>query len=84
MNEEQLREYLALKGYNSRSCRFEVIADLFSVSPEEAKAIEKTTRYIRKIFPRDDNTHRLETEALEDLGYHAESISDRAEQLSII
>lgn len=80
MNEEQLREYLALKGFTNRGCRFAVISDLVGISEEEAKAAERINRYLRKIFPPDKVTKRREKETLDQLGYASMSIHDGADR----
>jgi hypothetical protein len=51
--EQKVKELCEKKGYSSRACRFQVIADLLGIEPDEAKAVESITRTIRQIFPVD-------------------------------
>lgn len=60
MNIEQLKDYCDRKGYDSRKYRFAAIADIMGISPEEAKEVEKITRYFRELFPVDQKGIELE------------------------
>lgn len=61
MNIEELKTYCKLKGYTERKYRFKIIEEILGISPEEAKAVEQITRYIREIFPVDQ--YGIEKEA---------------------
>ena len=60
-----------------RKFRIKGIEAISGITFEEYKLASTVDRYYRNL-PRDENSHRLETEALDELGYSARSISDCA------
>ena len=54
MDIQSLKEYCEKNGYDSRKYRFRIISELLSISEDEAKSVEKITRYLREIFPVDE------------------------------
>jgi broad-specificity NMP kinase len=54
MNIETLRALCERRGWDSRKYRFNAISEILGISPEEAKEVEKITRYFREIFPIDE------------------------------
>lgn len=76
---EKIKSYLeAHPEKKKRRYQYSIISDLTSVDEETCKAICSLQRIIRMELPTEKDKHQQETEALNELGYSAKSISDCA------
>ena len=76
--EQKLNDLWDLKPeLRKRSGRKQAIEILTGITYEEFKLAETINRYYRKL-PRDINSHKLEHEQLEILGYNSQHIHDLA------